>query len=100
MQNARYVLVGSIGVGIIIFTYILLQIGKILSENLVYSLLNALGAGLIIVSLIFNFNFSAFIVEFFRVLVSLYGVGKYFLTEKEMKSKAESDDSEKRAKDL
>lgn len=79
MRYAWYDLIGSIGVAIIIFTYILLQSEKIRRENLAYSLLNALGASLIIISLIFNFNFSAFIVEFFWVLVSLYGVGKYFL---------------------
>ena len=79
MEYAWYDFVGSIGVAIIIFTYILLQLEKLRSENFSYSLLNALGASLIIVSLIFNFNFSAFIVEFFWVLVSLYGVGKYFL---------------------
>ena len=79
MQFAWYDFIGSVGVGIIVFTYILLQLEKIRSENLAYSLLNALGASLIIISLFFNFNFSAFIVEFFWVLVSLYGIGKYFL---------------------
>ncbi len=79
MQYAWYDFVGSIGVGIIIFTYILLQLGKIRSEQLIYSLLNAVGASLIIFSLWYNFNFSAFIVEFFWVLISLYGIVKYFL---------------------
>jgi multisubunit Na+/H+ antiporter MnhB subunit len=79
MQYAWYDLVGSIGVGLIILTYIALQLEKIRSEQLIYSLLNAVGAGLIVFSLCFSFNFSAFIVEFFWVLISLYGVGKYFL---------------------
>jgi len=74
-----YDFVGSLGVGIIIFTYIALQIGKIRSESLVYSLFNALGASLIIVSLLYSFNFPAFIVEFFWLLISLFGIGKYFL---------------------
>jgi hypothetical protein len=82
MQYAWYDLVGSVGVGVIILTYILLQSEKIKSESLLYSLLNASGASLIIVSLIFNFNFSAFIVEFFWVLISLYGIGKFFLKKK------------------
>ena len=78
MQYAWYDFVGSIGVGVIILTYILLQLGKIRSEQIVYSLLNALGASLIIFSLFYNFNFSAFIVEFFWVLISIYGIAKYF----------------------
>lgn len=79
MRYAWYDLVGSIGVGLIILTYILLQIERLKSETLVYSLLNALGASLIIVSLVFDFNFSAFIVEFFWVLISLFGIVKFFL---------------------
>ncbi len=71
--------VGFVGDGIIIVAYILLQAQKLHSEALSYSLLNALGATLIIISLIFHFNFAAFIVEFFWVLVSLYGAGRYFL---------------------
>ena len=79
MQYAWYDFVGSIGVAVIIFTYVFLQLGKIRSESVFYSLFNAVGASLIIVSLVFNFNFAAFIVEFFWVLISLYGIVKYFL---------------------
>ncbi len=79
MQYAWYDFVGSVGVGLIILTYVFLQLEKIRSGSLLYSVLNALGASLIIVSLIFNFNFSAFVVEFFWVLISLYGIIKYFL---------------------
>ena len=82
MQYAWYDFVGSIGVAVIILTYVFLQLGKIRSESVFYSLFNAVGASLIIVSLVFNFNFAAFIVEFFWVLISLYGIVKYFLKEK------------------
>ena len=82
MQYAWYDFVGSIGVAVIIFTYVFLQLGKIRSESVFYSLFNAVGASLIIVSLVFNFNFAAFIVEFFWVLISLFGIVKYFLRKK------------------
>ena len=82
MQYGWYDFVGLVGVGIIILTYVSLQLEKVRSETLIYSLLNAVGASLIIVSLIYNFNFSAFIVEFFWLLISLFGVGKYFLRKK------------------
>ena len=70
--------VGSIGVAVIILTYILLQTEKIRSEQLIYSILNGLGAGLIAFSLVYSFNFAAFVVEVLWVLISLYGVVKYF----------------------
>ncbi len=73
---------GSIGVAIIILTYVLLQTERIRSESLLYSVLNGLGAGLIVFSLLYSFNFSAFVVESLWVLISLYGIGKYFLKSK------------------
>lgn len=79
MQYTFYDFVGSIGTIVIIGTYLLLQFGKIKSETLTYSLLNATGAGLILISLVYSFNFSAFIVEFFWLLISLFGIGRYFL---------------------
>lgn len=77
MNFALYDFVGSIGVAIIIITYVFLQFEKIESKSLIYSILNAVGASLIIISLYFDFNLSAFIVEFFWLLISLFGIGKY-----------------------
>ncbi len=74
---------GFLGDGIIIVTYVMLQAEKLASENALYSLLNAVGASLIILSLIYKFNFAAFIVEFFWVLVSLYGLARYLQRRRE-----------------
>jgi len=82
MPFAWYDIIGSIGVGTVILTYILLQTGGIKSESLLYSVLNGLGAGLIVFSLFYSFNLSAFIVEALWVLISLYGIAKYFLKTK------------------
>ncbi len=79
MQYAWYDLIGSVGVVTIILTYVLLQTERIRSEQLIYSLLNGLGAALIVFSLLYSFNFSAFVVESLWVLISIYGVIKYFL---------------------
>jgi hypothetical protein len=67
-------LIGGIGVAILMVTFLLLQIGRIESNTLLYSLLNALGASLITISLLFDFNLSAFIMEVFWILISLIGV--------------------------
>ena len=79
MQFAWYDFVGSIGVFKIIATYILLQTERLKSESLAYSVLNGLGAALIVFSLFYSFNFSAFVVESLWVLISVYGIVKYFL---------------------
>jgi len=67
-------LVGFIGVLLIVVAYLLLQLDKLPSSSPKYSLLNAGGALLIIVSLIFAFNLSAFIMEVFWLLISLVGL--------------------------
>lgn len=74
MTYAWYDIVGTLGVAVIILTYVLLQTGKLRSEQLLYSLLNAAGAALILVSLCFTFNLPSFVVEFFWLLISLYGI--------------------------
>jgi hypothetical protein len=78
MTYAWYDILGTLGVAVIILTYVLLQLGRLRSERLAYSLLNALGAMLILVSLYYSFNFPSFVVEFFWLLISLFGIGKYF----------------------
>ena len=67
-------LIGGIGVAILMVTFLLLQIGRIESNTLIYSLLNALGASLITISLLFDFNLAAFVMEIFWILISLVGV--------------------------
>ncbi len=66
--------VGGIGVVILMVTYLLLQLGRLESSRLLYSVLNAVGASLIAISLIFDFNLSAFIIEVFWILISLVGM--------------------------
>jgi len=67
-------LAGFIGVVLIIVAYLLLQLEKLPSSSPRYSLLNAAGALLIIISLVSAFNLSAFIVEAFWFLISVLGL--------------------------
>lgn len=72
-------LLGNIGVVLILATYLLLQLEKLSATSLLYSATNGLGALLILVSLIYEFNLSAFIIEAFWLLISIYGLVRYFL---------------------
>jgi hypothetical protein len=71
-------LVGNVGVVILMVTYLLLQLNRIRSDDLMYSLLNAVGASLIVVSLLVNFNLSALLMEVFWVLISFVGIYRHF----------------------
>ena len=73
-------LAGFLGVLLIVVAYLLLQLDKLPSSALSYSLLNAVGALLIIVSLLFKFNFSAFLIEVFWFLISLLGLSRWLIS--------------------
>ena len=70
--------IGNIGVVVLMVTYLMLQLNKLSSDSLAYSVLNAVGAGLIVVSLLFDFNLSALLMEVFWVLISFVGIYRYF----------------------
>ncbi len=81
-------LAGFIGVLLIVVAYLLLQLDKLPSSSPKYSLLNAGGALLIMVSLIFAFNLSAFIVEAFWFLISLLGLWRSLISRKDSRRSA------------
>ena len=79
MQYAWYDFAGNIGVALMVIGYLLLQAEKIRSSDLSYSLMNGIGALLVVVSLLYRFNLSAFLVEAFWFLISIYGLIKFSL---------------------
>jgi hypothetical protein len=64
---------GNVGVLLIVGSYFWMQLGRISGQSVVYSLANALGAALILVSLYFDFNLSAVVIEAFWLVISLMG---------------------------
>ena len=74
MNYDWYDILGNIGVVTILWCYLALQLGKMKSEDLIYSALNGIGAAFILVSLVYEFNFSAFLIEFFWLLISIVGI--------------------------
>ena len=76
MDYSWFDLVGNVGVLLMVVAYLLLQMEKISGTALSYLLLNAAGAIMVMISLLFRFNFSAFLMEAFWLLISLYGLAK------------------------
>ena len=73
---------GIFGVIIIIIAYILLQLEKMDAKDLGFSVLNTIGALLIIISLLYDWNLASFIMEATWMMVSLYGIIKYYKMKK------------------
>jgi predicted membrane protein len=69
-------LVGNTGVALMVVAYMLLQLEKLSSSAVSYLLLNAAGAIMVMISLWFRFNLSAFLMEAFWLLISLFGLAK------------------------
>lgn len=69
-------LVGNIGVLCILGAYQFLQLEKLAADNTTYLVLNGVGAALILVSLIFEFNLSAFLIQSAWLLISLFGLAR------------------------
>ena len=82
MGYTWYDFVGNVGVFLLLAAYLLLQLNKITSNQISYSLMNAVGAILILISLIFEFNLSAFAIEFFWLLISIVGIIDYLRSKK------------------
>ena len=79
-MNMNYGLIdviGNIGVVIIVVAYLMLQLDRIKSSDLAYSVMNAVGASMIVASLIVDFNLSALLMEVFWVLISFIGIGRH-----------------------
>jgi hypothetical protein len=70
---------GVIGVLLILAAYAGGQIGRLKMDEAPALLMNLCGALLVLVSLLYRFNLSAFLMEAAWALVALYGLGKLAL---------------------
>ena len=71
-----YDFVGNIGIVFILTSYLLLQLERVSASDWGYSAANGVGAALILLSLCFAFNLSAFLIEAAWLLISLFGLFK------------------------
>jgi hypothetical protein len=77
-----YDFAGNVGVAMMIVAYLLLQLRRLGSTDLLYSVLNISGAALVLVSLWLDFNLSAFIIELFWIAISLIGITRWMRSER------------------
>lgn len=78
-QISIHDIIGIVGVAIVLVTYLLLQLEKMSSASLQYSLANLMGAILIMVSLVETWNLASVIIEVAWGLISSYGIYRYYI---------------------
>lgn len=67
-------LIGLIGVGLVLLAYFLLQLRKIDPLAPLFSLINLVGALLILISLFFDWNLPSGIIEIAWITISTFGL--------------------------
>lgn len=74
--------IGAVGVVLIMAAYFMLQTERLTSKQLLYPVLNFIGALLITISIINDWNFSAFIMEVSWMLISGFGIWRNYTRNK------------------
>ena len=69
---------GVVGAIIVMIAYFGTQAGWLRADDPRFAIANLLGAVLIMISLFAAWNLPAFIMEVFWVLISLYGLARYY----------------------
>jgi hypothetical protein len=78
MEYHFYDFVGNLGVVLILGSYLMVQMRKLSATGLAYTVSNGLGALFVLYSLLYDFNLSAFIIETVWLIISLFGMARYY----------------------
>ncbi len=72
-------IIGMVGAGMILLAYLLLQMGKMTTEGLWYTVVNLVGSLMILFSLFFDFNLPALFIEVVWITVSVVALVRLFI---------------------
>lgn len=72
-------IVGVVGVIILLWSYLWLQLGRISQNAFLYSVANFISSLFIMYSLLYNWNLSSFTIECAWLTISSYGMIKFFM---------------------
>ena len=67
---------GLLGVTMTLVAFYLLQAGRLRGDGLGYQLMSAFGAFAVLLSLLYAFNLSAFVLEGLWLAISIYGIAR------------------------
>lgn len=81
-----YNVIGLMGVTIILLIYLLLQLGKVQQDSVLFSLANFVGSVLILTSLNYSWNLPSGVIEVAWLLISAFGLMKSMRLRQQRKS--------------
>lgn len=73
-----YDVIGLAGTALVVIAYVMLQTQKLSAASFTFNFVNLLGALLLLVSLLVNFNLASLIIEIFWIAASVLGLYRYY----------------------
>ena len=70
--------IGLVGMAFVVLAYLAIERKWLDANNIKLYLVNLLGAVLLIISLVINFNLGSFIIEIFWIAISLNGIWHWY----------------------
>lgn len=67
-------IIGLLGMACIVIAYYLIERGRLHRDDEKYYYLNLIGAALLEISLVINFNLGSFVIEIFWMIISIVGL--------------------------
>ncbi len=78
MTLAWHDIAGLIGVAMVLAAYLLVQTRTMDARQPLYLVINGVGATLVLISLLYAFNLSAFVIQCAWIAISLYGIVRWW----------------------
>ncbi len=76
-QNIGHML-GMVGMTCVVYAYLSVERDWLNNKDIKFYLINLIGAVLLLISLLINFNLGSFIIEIFWVIISINGIINHY----------------------
>jgi predicted membrane protein len=77
LQNIGHV-IGTIGMACVVFAYFAIERDWLDNKDVRLYVINLIGAILLLISLLINFNLGSFIIEIFWIIISIMGIVNHY----------------------
>jgi len=77
LENIGHI-IGVIGMAGVVFAYFAIERNWFNNKDIKFYVINLIGASLLLISLLINFNLGSFIIEIFWIAISMTGIINYY----------------------
>lgn len=70
--------IGVVGMVCVVFAYLAVERGWVDNKDVKFYVINLIGAVLLLISLLINFNLGSFVIEIFWIIISINGIVNYY----------------------